>query len=99
MTSTLDISKINQAGEDLLSNVQKMYDSLQQIKTLVDGSKSFFDSPAGNDIRSKFNQSAEKFSAYKTFLNTYGEFLKTYSANVKTYEQAVQEAAGEIPVM
>lgn len=99
MTSTLNISKINQAGEDLLGNIQKMYDSLQKIKNLIDGSKSFFDSPAGNEIRGKFNRSAENFGEYKAFLNTYGEFLRTYSGEVKGYEEVVQEAARGIPEM
>ena len=30
--SSVDIQKINQAGEDLIENARKMYDSLQKIK-------------------------------------------------------------------
>ena len=97
--SSVDIQKINQAGEDLVENARKMYDSLQKIKGYIDGSKSYFDSPAGDKVRNKFNQSAEKFSEFRDFLNSYGEFLKTFSGNVKGFEETVQEVVSEIPVM
>ena len=97
--SSVDIQKINQAGEDLVENARKMYDSLQKIKGYIDGSKSYFDSPAGDKVRNKFNQSAEKFSEFRDFLDSYGEFLKTFSGNVKGFEETVQEVVSEIPVM
>lgn len=97
--SSVNIEKINQAGEDLIENARKMYSSLQKIKGCIDASKSYFDSPAGDDMRRKFNQSAEKFGEFQGFLNSYGEFLKTFSGNVKSFEGAVQEVIGEIPVM
>lgn len=97
MESKLDRAKINSAGEDLITDVQKMYESLGRVKNLIDGSKSYFDSDAGNSLRTKFNTSAEKFDEFKTFLNTYGEFLKTFSGNVQKFEDAVKEAVDGIP--
>jgi len=99
MNTKLDIQKINQAGEDVLSNVKAMYDSLGRVKNLIDGSKSYFDSPAGDDLRKKFNQSAQKFGEFQSFLNTYGEFLKTFSENYRDFEGEVQDAVREIPTL
>lgn len=97
MESTLDRVKINKAGEDLIDKAQQMYESLGRVKNLIEGSKSYFDSEAGNSLRTKFNTSAEKFEEFKTFYNTYGEFLKTFSDNVQRYENAVKETVDGIP--
>ena len=48
MESKLDRPKITSAGEDLITDVQKMYESLGRVKNLIEGSKSYFDSEAGN---------------------------------------------------
>jgi hypothetical protein len=97
--SSVNIDKINQSGADLIENAGKMFTSLQTIKGYIDASKSYFDSPAGDEMRRKFNLSAEKFGEFQSFLNSYGEFLKTFSGNVRSFEGAVQEVIGEIPVM
>lgn len=99
MESKLNITKINEAGESLVDNAGKMYTSLNNIKNLIEGSKSYFDSPAGDRVRTKFNASAEKFEEFKGFLESYGNFLKTFSGNVKSFEDAVLEATNEIPEM
>jgi hypothetical protein len=99
MESKLSISKINQAGGELITHAEKMYSSLSTIKDLIAGSKSYFDSPAGDQVRNKFNLSAEKFEEFKAFLVSYGEFLKTFSGNVQSFEDAVEEAAREISHM
>lgn len=99
MESKLDRAKINAAGEDILTDAKKMYDSLERVKTLIDGSKSYFDSEAGDALRKKFNTSAEKFEEFRSFLNTYGDFLKTFSGNVQKFEDAVKNVVDEIPNM
>lgn len=95
--SQLDRNQINRAGEDLIAEVQKMYDSLKNVTNYIDGSKSYFDSEAGEALRKKFHASAENFEEFKTFLEQYGEFLKTFSGNVKIFEEAVKEAINGIP--
>ena len=97
MESTLDSKQINKAGEELIDDVKKMYDSLGRVRNLIEGSKSYFDSDSGNQLRIKFNTSAEKFGEFQSFLNTYGEFLKTFSGNVQRYETAVKEVIDGIP--
>lgn len=95
--STLDRQKIKTAGDDLISAADKMYGSLGKISDLINGSKAYFDSPAGNSLRAKFNASAEQFKEFQTFMKTYGEFLQNYSGNITKYEDAVQEAVNSIP--
>lgn len=99
MESRLDSAKINATGTDMLNEVKKMYDALNTVKGLVDGSKSFFDSPAGDELRKKFNTSAEKFQEFQKFLNTYGEFLQAFSGNVVSFENAVKDAVDGIPAL
>lgn len=97
MATSLDRAQINRAGENLLEDVKKMYSSLTKIKELLNGSTAYFQSEAGDTIRRKFNTSAEKFEEFQSFLNSYGEFLKTFSGNVQSYEEAVKDAANQIP--
>lgn len=99
MESTLDRAKINQAGEDLLVDVQKMYQSLEKVKDLINSSSSYFDSEAGKKLRKKFNTSAEQFGEFQSYLNQYGEYLKTFSKNVELYENAVKDAVEGIPTL
>lgn len=99
MESTLDRAKINSTGEDMLTEVAKMYTSLNNVKNLVAQSKTYFDSDAGNELRRKFNASADKFSEFQSFLNTYGEFLKTFSGNIQKFEDAVRAAVNGIPTL
>lgn len=98
MISELSSKDINRAGEDLIDQVTKMYSSLTNIKNLVEGSKSFFNSPAGDSVRTSFNASAEKFENFRSEFNSYGEYLKTFAGNVEKYEEAVKEAASEFPI-
>ena len=53
MGAVTDITtkEVNQAGIDLEENVKKIYKSLEKIRNLVNDSKTYFDSPAGNAIR------------------------------------------------
>lgn len=97
MESQLDRAKINQAGEDILADSKKIFDSLEKIRGLIEGSKSYFDSPAGDELRSKFKASSDKFTEFKTFLESYGEFCKNFSGNVQKFEDAVTEAVQSIP--
>ncbi|KIR01539.1 hypothetical protein P261_00353 [Lachnospiraceae bacterium TWA4] len=91
-TSQLDIQKVRQSGEDLITNVEKIYSSLTKISELINGSKSYFDSQGGDSVRKKFSESAQNFETFKKSLISYGEWLKSFSGNVQSYNNAVQEA-------
>ena len=91
--------KSESCSEDIKENAKKMYDSLEKIKSLVDGSKSYFDSKAGDEIRKKFNTSAEKFEEFRQFLDQYGEFLKNVKTLIADYDARVEEAAKSIEPM
>lgn len=96
VVSELSTEKINQAGIDLIDNAEKMYSSLKEVKALIEGSKSYFDSSAGDQMRNKFNESAAKFEEFKSYLTDYGEYLKTFAGNVVSYENAVMDAIGDM---
>lgn len=96
-TSDIEVGKVSQAGIDVRTNAGKMYQSLSRIRQLVKESSSYFDSQAGAEIRTKFEQSAAEFENFKTFLNQYGEFLETHAKNVNAFEAAVEEGLSQIP--
>ena len=97
--TSITIEEVNKAGEDIKENAKKMYDNNKKIKSLVDGSKSYFDSKAGDEIRKKFNTSAEKFEEFRQFLDQYGEFLKNVKTLIADYDARVEEAAKSIEPM
>lgn len=97
--TSITLAEVNKAGEDLKANAKKMYDSLEIIKGLVNESKSYFDSPAGDEIRKKFNTSAEKFENFKQFLDSYGEFLKNVKTVIADYDARAAEAAAKIEAL
>ncbi|MCD7838797.1 MAG: hypothetical protein LUG65_07795 [Clostridiales bacterium] len=99
MESTLDRAKINQAGVDLQEDVAKMYQSLENVKDLIDKSSSYFDSKAGKTLRTKFSASAEQFETFRSYLNDYGEYLKTFSKNVGLWDETVEEVVNGIPTL
>ena len=101
MGAVTDITakEVNQAGIDLEENVKKIYKSLEKIRNLVNDSKTYFDSPAGNAIRNKFADSAAEFDKFKEFLDKYGQFLKDVNIVVTRFEDDVAEAAKNIETM
>lgn len=101
MAAVTDVTReeVNTAGENIINNAKKMYKSLDNIKQLINGSKSYFDSEAGDDLRRKFNESASKFEEFKNYIIQYGDFLKTFSGNIKKFEDAVKDATKQIPTM
>lgn len=99
MATEVNPAKVHQAGEDIIADAAKMYESLNKVKNLIDGSKSYFKSGAGDQLRNKFYASAEKFQEFEAFLKKYGEFLETYSGNIESFETAVKEALAQIPTM
>ena len=97
MESSLNREKINQTGADILESADQMYNSLSRIKDLVDQSKNYFDSEAGESVRNKFTTSAEQFEKFRADLKSYGEFLKIFSDNVIKFETSVQDTVNSLP--
>ena len=96
-TSTIEVSKVKNAGNELIENTTKMFNALNSISTEIQNSSSCFDSAAGQQLRSQFAQTAAEFQNFRTFLNQYGEFLNTHASNVDAFEAAVSEGLGQIP--
>ena len=95
--SDIQVSSVQNAGNELIDNVTKMYNSLNAIADLINGSTSCFDSDAGSALRTKFAAAAAEFEGFKSFLNQYGEFLQTHASNVNAFEAAVEDTLGQIP--
>ena len=96
-TSTIESGRVSSAGADLMATTPKMYNALNTISGLISGSASCFDSAAGAQLRSQFQQTAAQFETFRSFLNQYGEFLETHASNVNAFEAAVEEGLGQIP--
>ena len=97
ITSELSVAEINKAGTDIIEQANNMFQSLQNVRTLINNSKQFFDSPAGQKVRTKFDQSAREFENFKNFLKSYGEFCQNFSRNMQSVEQAIQDTTDQIP--
>lgn len=96
-TSKIEVARVKTAGQDLIDNTSKMYEALSSISAEIQGSSSCFDSPAGQQLRAQFAQTAAEFENFRTFLNQYGEFLNTHALNVDAFEAAVEDGLGQIP--
>lgn len=96
-TSSIEVSKVKNAGQELIENTSKMYNALSSINSEIQNSASCFDSAAGQQLRSQFAQTAAEFENFKSFLTQYGEFLNTHASNVDAFEAAVEDGLGQIP--
>ncbi|MBQ8638868.1 MAG: hypothetical protein IJ468_06840 [Lachnospiraceae bacterium] len=90
-TVRIDVQQVKKAGESFIENVDKLYDELCEIESLIAASKNYFDSEAATDLRYKFSKSAETFSRFQTFLKQYGEYIKTYAGNIEGIDAKVEE--------
>ena len=83
-TVRIDVQQVKKAGESFIENVDKLYDELCEIESLIAASKNYFDSEAATDLRYKFSKSAETFSRFQTF-------LKQYAGNIEGIDAKVEE--------
>lgn len=93
----IDEKKVKDAGASIKTDGDKMYKALQNIKTIVDGTKKCLDSDGGDEARKHFNASAAKFDEFKKFIHEYGDFLQNYSGAHKKLDTGVAELAKKIP--
>lgn len=94
---TIDVKKVNDAGETILRESKNMLDSLNRIKEIVAGTKSCFDSDGGDATRTNFRKSADKFVDFKNQVDQYGRFLQSYSGVQKQLNEEITKLARKIP--
>lgn len=97
MEAKLSREQIKKAGDDVINETAKLFQCMQNVKELMDGSKSFFNSPAGDNVRKKFTASAQEFEVFRKVLNEYGQFLIDYAKTYDTLETKINEVASQIP--
>ncbi|MBQ2963362.1 MAG: hypothetical protein IJE14_01745 [Clostridia bacterium] len=95
-TSTIDIKKVNAAGTEIIDEGKKMFNSLENIKNIINQGKKSFDSEGGEEIRKNFNTSAQKFEEFKRFVAKYGEFLQNYSEEQRRLNEEIAKIAQKI---
>lgn len=96
-TSTIDFQKVNAAGGEIISEGNKMFNSLENIQSIINQGRKSFDSEGGEAIRKNFNTSAQKFEEFKKFVADYGKFLQEYSEAQKKINEEIVKIAGQIP--
>lgn len=93
----IDFAKVNKAGDDIITQGNKMFTSLTNIQSIINNGKKSFDSEGGEAIRKNFNASAQKFDEFKKFVAEYGQFLQNYSDVQKRVNDEIQQVATQIP--
>ena len=96
-TIKIDPFRVQKAGETIKTNANKMLSSLNEIKSIVNNTKSYFQSEGGDNTRKNFNESAAKFDEFKKFIHEYGEFLQSYGAAHVKLDTEVSDLANKIP--
>ena len=94
---TIDAAKVNSAGKTIIEQGTKMYNALESIKEIVNGTSKCLQSDGGDSARKNFNTSAQKFEEYKKFVHEYGEFLQSYQAAHVKLDTEVSDLANKIP--
>lgn len=77
----LDLTKINQAGEDIKAKSKTMHLKLLEVEKIINASKNVYDSESGERFRADFRKAAAKFDEFKKEVDKYGDFLIKESAN------------------
>lgn len=93
----IDPLKVQKAGETIKIHANKMYTSLEEIKSIVNNTKSYFQSEGGDSTRKNFNESAAKFDEFKKYVDEYGEFLESYGGGHKKLNDKIASLGAGIP--
>ena len=67
--------------------------TLEQIKSKMDGLASTWQSEASDTIRTKFNSLAPRFQEYRDVVQSYSKFLNTTADNYDATESAINSSA------
>ena len=84
----IDFEKVAEDGEKLKKYAENLYEYLTEVQNLIKNTESSFDSEAGREMRTKFNNSARKFEEFKNVVNNYGQYLVTYAEGQANREKA-----------
>lgn len=95
----IDPKKVHEAGTTILNEANTMKQALDCIKDIINNTKNYFQSEGGDEVRTKFNESAQKFEEFKKFINEYGDFLKSYSEGHDKLDQEIMDSAHKFPVL
>ncbi len=93
----IDPFRVQKAGETIRTHANKMLASLNEIKSIVNNSKSYFQSDGGDATRKNFNSSAAKFDEFKKFIDEYGQFLESYAGGQIKLDDKVASLGESIP--
>ena len=74
-TIVLDLTKINQAGNDIKTKSTEIYKKLLEVEKIIKDSKNVYDSESGEKFRADFRKAASKFEEFKKEVDKYGDFL------------------------
>ena len=85
--------EVKTAGTKIIDEGAAMYKALEEIRSIIEGTKGKFESEGGEELRSKFQQTAAEFEKFRSFINEYGEFLKNYSGGHLELDQKLKELA------
>ena len=85
--------EVKTAGTRIIDESAAMYKALEEIHSIIEGTKGNFDSEGGQELRKKFQQTAAEFEKFRGFINEYGEFLKNYSGGHLELDQKLKELA------
>lgn len=96
-TIKIDPFRVQKAGETIKTNANKMLSSLNEIKNIVNNTKSYFQSEGGDSTRKNFNESAAKFDEFKKFIDEYGQFLESYGGGQEKLDDKVASLGASIP--
>ncbi len=94
-TVRIDPSKVNKAGQAIIADAKTMYTALDNIKNIINNTKSFFKSEGADTARNNFNASAEKFATFKSGIESYGSFLCSYGGAVSNIDDKIKEIASQ----
>ena len=96
----IDFEQVAEDGEKLKNYAVELYECLMEVQRLIKNTETSFDSEAGREMRTKFNNSARKFEEFKKVINDYGQYLVSYAEGQKENEQnfitAITEGIGEL---
>ena len=92
-----DSVRLREAGSDILAAAGKMYTELINVQNEMNSSTAYFDSQAGEDLRSQFKASAVKFDEFKETMDAYGKYLQEEADRQEDREKRLQSVAQSLP--
>ena len=92
-----DSVRLREAGSNILTAAGKMYTELTNVQNEMNQSTEYFDSQAGEDLRSQFKKSAAKFDEFKKTMVAYGKYLKDEADREEDRVGRLEKVAQSIP--